>query len=147
MKCFNLKTYSNFLYFMNATGEETWVLQDGKHVFYIMDYHYISKIMLVYHERTNYIWIIYIYMFFVNFEEKYLSTKKIPPLLFRLVWFMVFNATLNNISVISWQSVLLVEKTQVPGENHRPVASHWQILSHNVVSGTPRHEQGWNSQL
>jgi hypothetical protein len=25
--------------------------------------------------------------------------------------FMVFNATFNNISVISWQSVLLVEKT------------------------------------
>ena len=27
-----------------------------------------------------------------------------------VVWFMVFNATVNNISVISWQSVLLVEK-------------------------------------
>jgi hypothetical protein len=40
-------------------------------------------------------------------------------------WFMVFNATFNNISVISWQSVLLVEETRVPGENHRPVASHW----------------------
>jgi hypothetical protein len=42
----------------------------------------------------------------------------------RLVWFMVFNATFNNISVISWRSVLLVEETGVPGENHRPVASH-----------------------
>jgi hypothetical protein len=39
-------------------------------------------------------------------------------------WFMVFNATFNNISVISWQSVLLVEETRVPGENHRPVANH-----------------------
>jgi len=39
-------------------------------------------------------------------------------------WFMVFNATFNNISVISWRSVLLVEKTGVPGENHRPVASY-----------------------
>jgi hypothetical protein len=38
-------------------------------------------------------------------------------------WFMVLNATFNNISVISWQSVLLVEETRVPGENHRPVAS------------------------
>jgi hypothetical protein len=37
---------------------------------------------------------------------------------------MVFNATLNNISVIMWQSVLLVGETGVPGENHRPVASH-----------------------
>ena len=27
---------------------------------------------------------------------------------------MVFNATFNNISVISWQSVLLVEETGVP---------------------------------
>ena len=35
--------------------------------------------------------------------------------------FMVFNATFNNISVISWRSVLLVEETEVPGENHRPV--------------------------
>jgi hypothetical protein len=50
-----------------------------------------------------------------------------------LVWFMVFNATFNNISVILWRSVLLVEETGVPGENHRPVVSHWQILSHNVV--------------
>ena len=46
---------------------------------------------------------------------------------------MVFNATFNNISVISWQSVLLVEETGVPGENHRPVASHWQTSSHNVT--------------
>jgi hypothetical protein len=32
--------------------------------------------------------------------------------------FMVLNATFNNISVI------LVEETGVPGENHRPAASH-----------------------
>ena len=37
---------------------------------------------------------------------------------------MVFNATFNNISAISWQSVLLVEETGAPGENHQPVASH-----------------------
>ena len=36
---------------------------------------------------------------------------------------MLFNATLNNISVISWWSVLLVGETGGPGENHRPVAS------------------------
>ena len=36
---------------------------------------------------------------------------------------MVFNATFNNISAISWQSVLLVEEIGVPGENHRPAAS------------------------
>jgi hypothetical protein len=37
---------------------------------------------------------------------------------------MVFNATLNNISVISWRSILLGEETGLPEENHRPVASH-----------------------
>jgi hypothetical protein len=37
---------------------------------------------------------------------------------------MLFNATFNNISVISWRSLLLVEKTRVPRETHRPVASH-----------------------
>jgi hypothetical protein len=29
--------------------------------------------------------------------------------------FMVFNATFNNILVISWRSVLVVEETGVPG--------------------------------
>jgi hypothetical protein len=52
--------------------------------------------------------------------------------------FMVFNAIFNNISAILWRSVLLVEETGVPGENHRPVASYWQTLSRTVVSNTPR---------
>jgi len=30
-----------------------------------------------------------------------------------------------------------MEESRVPGENYKPVASHWQTLSHNVVSGTP----------
>ena len=54
------------------------------------------------------------------------------------VWFrsrfMVSNATFKNISVISWRSVVLVEETRVSGEKHPPVISHWQTLSHNVVS-------------
>jgi hypothetical protein len=60
---------------------------------------------------------------------------------------MEFNDTFNNISAISWRSVLLVGETRVPGENHRPVASHWQTVSHNVVSRTPRNERYSNSQL
>jgi hypothetical protein len=51
---------------------------------------------------------------------------------------IVFKSTFNNISVISWQSVLLVEKTGVHRENHRPATSLWQTLSHNVVSSTLR---------
>jgi hypothetical protein len=58
------------------------------------------------------------------------------------VMVMVFNATFNNISAMSWQSALLVEKTGVSRENHRPVI---QTLSHNVVSSTPRHERDSNS--
>jgi hypothetical protein len=54
---------------------------------------------------------------------------------------MVLN---NNISVISWRSVLLVEETGIHGENHWTVASNWQTWSHNVVSSTPHHEQGSN---
>jgi len=38
----------------------------------------------------------------------------------------------------------LVEETGGLGNNHRPVASHWQTLSHNVVSSTPR---GSNKKL
>jgi hypothetical protein len=36
----------------------------------------------------------------------------------------------------------LVEEIGVPGENH----SHWQTLSRNVVSSTPRNERDSNSQ-
>jgi len=55
-----------------------------------------------------------------------------------LIRVMVFDTTFNNISVIFWRSVLLVEETS---ENQRPVASYWQTLPHNVVSSTPRHER------
>jgi hypothetical protein len=45
---------------------------------------------------------------------------------------MVLNPNFNNISAISWRSVLLVEETEVHGKNHRPAASHLQPLSHYV---------------
>jgi hypothetical protein len=48
--------------------------------------------------------------------------EKVHISLFGLL-FMVLNATFNNISVISWLSVLL-EETGGPEENHQPVASH-----------------------
>ena len=56
---------------------------------------------------------------------------------------MVFNAAFNNISAIPWWSDLLVQET---GVNHRPAASHWQILSYNVVRSTPRRERDSNSR-
>ena len=57
---------------------------------------------------------------------------------YNMVWFMVFNAAFNNISVISWRSVLLVEET---GENKQPDANQWRTSSHEVVSSTPRLER------
>ena len=36
---------------------------------------------------------------------------------------MVFCDTFNNFNYISWQSVLLVDETREPGENHQPAAS------------------------
>jgi hypothetical protein len=37
---------------------------------------------------------------------------------------MMFSATFNNMSVISWRSVLFVEEIGVPGENYSPSANH-----------------------
>jgi hypothetical protein len=52
-----------------------------------------------------------------------MSKRKRTSYMFVFVCLMVFNTTFNNISVISLWSVLLVEETGVPGEDHRPVAS------------------------
>ena len=59
---------------------------------------------------------------------------------------MVLNATFNNISVISWRSILLVEETGILGENHQSAASCCQAFSYNVVSSTPRHGRDSYSQ-
>jgi hypothetical protein len=55
-------------------------------------------------------------------HERYMNTRQTYKLeisnvlKFRV---MVFNAAFNNISVISWWSILMVEET---GENHEPTA-------------------------
>jgi len=51
---------------------------------------------------------------------------------------------LNNISVILWWSVLLVDGAV---ENDRPATSQRQTLSHKGLSSTPRHERDSNPQL
>jgi hypothetical protein len=52
------------------------------------------------------------------------------------IWVIVFNATFNNISVISWRSVSLMEETGVPGENHRP-AQVTDKLYHKMLYRIP----------
>jgi hypothetical protein len=60
---------------------------------------------------------------------------------------MAFNATFNNISVMSWWSVLLMDEMEVPGENNRPAASHWQTLSHNVLLKSNYHSHDHDRPL
>ena len=50
---------------------------------------------------------------------------------------MMINATFNNIPVISWQSVLMVEETRIPREYNRPTDK----LYHIMLSSTPRNER------
>ena len=62
----------------------------------------------------------------IYFTEKKFVLKEnsrivYKPLILSRVCIMVFNATFNNMFVISWRSVLLVEET---GENNQPVESH-----------------------
>jgi hypothetical protein len=61
---------------------------------------------------------------------------------------MVFNTTLINISVVSWRSVLLVEETGIYREKTTDLSQVTDKLYHIVfvVSSTPYHERGSNSQ-
>jgi hypothetical protein len=78
----------------------------------------------------------------INDEYKYLA-KYVNIFLIKLylapniyifgVRVMVFNSTFNNISVISWRSVLLVEETGTPRENRRPAASRWMLYRVHLV--------------
>ena len=63
---------------------------------------------------------VFFIIFSVN-DYRVLYNNAVRPLIVRdMLGFrvMVFNATFNNISVISWRSVLLMEETEIPRENH-----------------------------
>jgi hypothetical protein len=55
-------------------------------------------------------------LFFYDKEAKHAQILKF------CIFGVKFNSIFNNISIISWLSVLLVEET-IPGEKHQPVAS------------------------
>ena len=71
------------------------------------------------HKNINLFWFAYIILFYNWTVFRMLVTSNDEG-----VRVMVFNTIFNNVSVISWRSVLLMEETRVPGENHR----HWQTL-------------------
>ena len=48
------------------------------------------------------------------------------------------NATFKNSSVLSWRSVLMVQETGVPEKTTDLSQVTDKLLSHNVVSSTPR---------
>ena len=101
---------------------------------------YTPSVFRIYAEIHGYIYIyIYIYSGFRQRVFKALMTTKRTKhnqtVRLRVI---LINATFNNIS--SWWSVLLVEET---GENHRPVACHWHMLSHYVISTTTSPSPGF----
>jgi hypothetical protein len=54
-----------------------------------------------------------------------------------IVCLMVFDATFNNISVISWRSLLLVEETGIPGKNPTDLTQVTDKLYHIMLYTSP----------
>ena len=70
----------------------------------------------------------WLFLFFLSYNVCFVEATHKIQIGWLVLW--CFNANFNNISVILWWSV------EEPGghrENHWPVVSHWQTLSHNVV--------------
>jgi hypothetical protein len=152
-------------FYQQLTGEERWIL------FIFDDFHFCrsgvigldmteNRIFTLCHMIT---WVVFLRMFW-NFISS-LPVKRGGSLSFlvgtisnvlvmEIGWtdvgsggyILVSCAHSNTSSVITWRSVLLVDETGVLWENHQPVASRGQTLSHKVLSSTPRHEQDSNSQ-
>jgi hypothetical protein len=82
-----------------------------------------STIFLIFISFGNQTWLLGQFYFLIGyyFKNLFLTNHICDWIVTGLI---VFSTTFNNISVILWQSVLLVEEIGVPGENHRPVTSH-----------------------
>ena len=108
-----------------VTGKKK-IIVTGK---YFIDIDTKNVYLIAYYETLNYLRNVptsydisfYAYIIKSSYENSYI-------LVCLFVW-MGFNATFNNISVISWRSVLLVEEA---GENHQPWAGNWQTLSRQL---------------
>jgi hypothetical protein len=64
-------------------------------------------------------------------------------MLYKIMWLPRYNWKIVESGVkhhraIKHTFIGRLEETSVPGEDHPPVTSHWQTLSHNVVSWSSR---------
>jgi hypothetical protein len=79
----------------------------------------------------------------IDRSEEYHTWKMYSTISRPSVWFS-FNVTFINISVISWRSVLMVEDTEVPAENHRAPLSYVEVaFSYRVYFCCSIHVNLW----
>jgi hypothetical protein len=107
-------------------------LWDNWWVFKIKELHLLEMVYLNKRGKIVYAWSI-----LSSYWQKDFNLAMFMDTVIKKRGWMVLNATFNNISVISWWSILLAEETRLPGENRIPVAKHWPTLPHNIVSSTP----------
>jgi hypothetical protein len=102
-------------------------------LFYIVNYSIVDITYTVFSLRTRKImriWTSYDEMKFFYFTREtnfsiqrmarrtHVTLWRLRTFLYNRFRLIALNAAFNNISVISWRSVLLVEETRIPGENH-----------------------------
>jgi hypothetical protein len=100
-----------------ASGHSVWALETG----YIQPYFCSSLLSFLYLFVTSSSKEIIIYIMYIHWYSKSLNFYDGPS---RFVWQL--DLQLSCIVAVSYIG-------GGPGENHRPVASHWQTLSHDVV--------------
>jgi hypothetical protein len=59
----------------------------------------------------------------------------------------MFKATFNNVSAILWRSVVLVEETGIPEENHQPSASHFHTQCYHSLKLANYWMKNYNTPL
>jgi hypothetical protein len=98
------------------------------HITCLVRYNRIYYLLGFNHEKTTFGTYSKILLYFTISWNVYFAADMATIWGFRFR-FMMINATFNNISVwvISWRSILLVEDTRVPRENHQSDISHCSL--------------------
>jgi hypothetical protein len=97
-------------------------------------YYYVKRMLII-----NYLcWLVEIYVNWNTHTHTHTHTYDYD---YRLMWIKGPFQDEHNVFPLKFHLAIY------PGKNHRLVASHWRTLSHNVVSSTPRHKRGSNSNF